>query len=127
MEQVDMKEDTVYELLTGETEGYVVSEQTRKECFDILHVPTRLLFILLNAEPVEVDNRPGAHAPHPHINTHGHRSICFKSQRTNPASARLMHLSVSDAPSSPPLSVPRFLRHNKKFIIMEKPRDRERR
>jgi hypothetical protein len=25
MEQVDMKEDTVYELLTGETEGYVVS------------------------------------------------------------------------------------------------------
>jgi hypothetical protein len=46
----------VYELLSGETEWYVVGEETRKECFDILHVLMRLCFILLHAEPVQVDN-----------------------------------------------------------------------
>ena len=58
-EQVRMAEadvQGVYELLTGETEWYVVSAQTRKECFDILHVLMRLFFILLDAQPVEVDD-----------------------------------------------------------------------
>ena len=59
-EQVQMKEadahEGVYELLTGETEWYVVNQQTRKECFDILHVLMRLFFVLLDAEPVEVDS-----------------------------------------------------------------------
>jgi hypothetical protein len=51
----DLQEE-VYELLTGETEWYIVGEQTRKECFDILHVLMRLFFVLLDAEPVEADN-----------------------------------------------------------------------
>ena len=55
MEQVEVKEDAVYELLTGETEWYIVGEETRKECFDILHVLMRLFFILLDAEPVQVE------------------------------------------------------------------------
>jgi hypothetical protein len=60
-EQVRMKpgqepEDNVYELLAGETEWYVVSVQTRNECFDILHVLMRLFFVLLDAESVRVDN-----------------------------------------------------------------------
>jgi hypothetical protein len=60
-EQVRMKpgqepEDNVYELLTGETEWYVVSVQTRSECFDILHVLMRLFFVLLDAESVHVDS-----------------------------------------------------------------------
>jgi hypothetical protein len=59
-EQVRMSESDVqggvYELLTGQTEWYVVSEKTRKECFDILHVLMRLFFVLLDAESVEVDN-----------------------------------------------------------------------
>lgn len=55
MAQADLHEG-VYELLTGETEWYVVSQQTRKECFDILHVLMRLFFVLLDAESVEVDN-----------------------------------------------------------------------
>ena len=49
-------EGGVYELLAGETEWYVVSAQTRKECFDILHVLMRLFFLLLDAEPVEVED-----------------------------------------------------------------------
>ena len=59
-EQVRMAEADVqggvYELLTGETEWYVVSAQTRKECFNILHVLMRLFFLLLDAQPVEVDD-----------------------------------------------------------------------
>ena len=59
-EQVRMAEADaqggVYELLAGETEWYVVSAQTRKECFDILHVLMRLFFLLLDAQPVEVDD-----------------------------------------------------------------------
>ena len=59
-EQVRMSEADVqggvYERLPGETEWYVVSAQTRKECFDILHVLMRLFFLLLDAEPVEVDD-----------------------------------------------------------------------
>ena len=60
-EQVRMKpgqepEDNVYELLAGETEWYVVSVQTRNECFDILHVLMRLFFVLLDAESVRVDS-----------------------------------------------------------------------
>jgi hypothetical protein len=51
----DLQEE-VYELLTGETEWYVVSAQIRKECFDILHVLMRLFFVLLDAESVEVDD-----------------------------------------------------------------------
>ena len=59
-EQVRMAEADaqggVYELLDGETEWYVVSAQTRKECFNILHVLMRLFFLLLDAQPVEVDD-----------------------------------------------------------------------
>ena len=59
-EQVRMAEADaqggVYELLAGETEWYVVSAQTRKECFNILHVLMRLFFLLLDAQPVEVDD-----------------------------------------------------------------------
>ena len=55
MTEVDVQ-GGVYELLTGETEWYVVSAQTRKECFDILHVLMRLFFLLLDAQPVEVDD-----------------------------------------------------------------------
>ena len=39
-----------------ELEWYVVSAQTRKECFDILHVLMRLFFLPLDAQPVEVDD-----------------------------------------------------------------------
>jgi hypothetical protein len=49
-------EGGVYELLAGETEWYIVSAQTRKECFDILHVLMRLFFLLLDAKPVEVED-----------------------------------------------------------------------
>ena len=55
MEQAEEQDDAVYELLAGETEWYVVGEETRKECFDILHVLMRLFFILLDAEAVQVD------------------------------------------------------------------------
>jgi hypothetical protein len=55
MEQREVQEDPVYELVEGETEWYVVGEETRKECFDILHVLMRLFFILLDAEAVQVD------------------------------------------------------------------------
>ena len=59
-EQVRMSETDlqggVYELLPGETEWYVVNQQTRKECFDIIHVLMRLFFVLLDAESVEVDD-----------------------------------------------------------------------
>jgi hypothetical protein len=55
MEQAEEQEVAVYELLAGETEWYVVGEETRKDCFDILHVLMRLFFILLDAETVQVD------------------------------------------------------------------------
>ena len=59
-EQVRMPEADpqrgVYELLPGESEWYVVSAQTRKECFNILHVLMRLFYLLLDAQPVEVDD-----------------------------------------------------------------------
>lgn len=59
-EQVRMPQEDVqqgvYELLTGETDWYVVSRKTRQECFDILHVLMRLFFVLLDAEAVHVDN-----------------------------------------------------------------------
>jgi hypothetical protein len=45
----------VYELLSGQTEWYVVNVQTRIECFDVLHVLMRLFFVLLDAEAVDVD------------------------------------------------------------------------
>jgi len=49
------EQQTVYELLRGETEWYVVAVQTRIECFDLLHVLMRLIFVLLDAEAVHVD------------------------------------------------------------------------
>ncbi len=59
-EQVRMTEseqhEGVYELLAGEKDWYVVSEKTRIECFDILHVLMRLFFMLLDAEPVHVND-----------------------------------------------------------------------
>jgi hypothetical protein len=44
-----------YELVSGETEWYVVDVQTRRDCFGLLHVLMRLFFVLLDAEAVDVD------------------------------------------------------------------------
>ena len=51
----EAEKHAAYELLRGETEWYVVSAQTRIECFDVLHVLMRLFFVLLDAEAVAVD------------------------------------------------------------------------
>ena len=55
MTQAQAEQHPVYELLSGETEWYVVSVQTRRDCFDVLHVLMRLFFVLLDAEAVHVD------------------------------------------------------------------------
>ena len=44
-----------YALVDGETEWYVVNVETRRDCFDVLHVLMRLFFVLLDAEAVHVD------------------------------------------------------------------------
>lgn len=49
------EQQALYELVSGETEWYVVNVQTRRDCFDVLHVLMRLFFVLLDAEAVDVD------------------------------------------------------------------------
>ena len=55
MTQEEAEKHAVYELVSGETEWYVVNVQTRRDCFDVLHVLMRLFFVLLDAEAVHVD------------------------------------------------------------------------